>query len=75
MSKPTKTREEAARFAESQFAWPTTYKVSEKKKAAHHYGKCEVHDLLDFIYGGPPEKPEEFMGDALKLRNVAGKRQ
>lgn len=26
---------------------------------AHHYGKCELRELLDLIYGGPPENDEE----------------
>lgn len=74
MNKPARTREQAAAFATSQFACPTNYSVSNKKKVAHHYGKCEVHDLLDFIYGGPPTEPSEFMGQPLTLRNIPGRR-
>ena len=24
-----------------------------------HYGVCELRELMDFIYGGPPRKEEE----------------
>lgn len=27
----------------------------------HHYGACELRDLLDAIYGGPPSAPDEFL--------------
>lgn len=32
-----------------------------KNKSHHHYGKAELRELLDFIYGGPPENEEEFI--------------
>ena len=25
----------------------------------HHYGKCELRELLDHIYGGPPLNKDE----------------
>lgn len=24
-----------------------------------HWGTCEIRELLDFIYGGPPQSPDE----------------
>lgn len=47
------TREEAARFAERQFA--DAYDCPLEKGRQWHYGKQDVRALLDFIYGGPPE--------------------
>lgn len=28
-------------------------------KQCHHFGWVELRMLMDFIYGGPPTKPEE----------------
>lgn len=39
-------------------------------KRAWHYGRCELRDALDFIYGGPPKSPPECLGEPLKLRNA-----
>lgn len=51
-----KTREEAARFIETQLApdWVTSLEKGEQ----FHYGKQELRELMDFIYGGPPEDKE-----------------
>jgi hypothetical protein len=63
-----KTREEVARYIERQFDYKSGYTVS-MSKPYNHYGKCELRDLLDFIYGGPPTSPEEFIrGDGLRNR-------
>jgi hypothetical protein len=29
------------------------------EKRAHHYGKVELRELMDFIYGGPPTQDDE----------------
>jgi hypothetical protein len=64
----TKTREEVARYIERQFDYTSGYQVSVRKEE-WHYGKCELRDLLDFIFGGPPTSPEEFIrGRALRNR-------
>ncbi len=37
------------------------------EKAAWHYGVCELRQLLDFIYDGPPlSKEEELKGIDIK---------
>ena len=61
-----KTRAEAARFIMDQLD-------GEAPSIPHsrwHYGKCELGQLLDFIYEGPP-RDEERIGEGLRLRNAA----
>jgi hypothetical protein len=55
-----KTREEAARYIERQLDYKSGYTVSVTKEC-WHYGKCELRDLLDFVYDGPPTSPQEFI--------------
>jgi hypothetical protein len=61
-----KTREEAARFVERLM----DEGVSQERKRAWHFGKVELRDLFDFIYEGPPTKPEEDLFEPLRLRNA-----
>ncbi len=53
-----KTREEIARFIESQMDG----KVLASKHSHWHYGRVEVRQLTDFIFDGPPtcEKDKVF---------------
>lgn len=51
----TKTRAETARFMEMQFNGPVTW----PGKPCHHYGKCELRQLMDFLFDGPPLAEEE----------------
>lgn len=52
-----KTREEAARYIETQFS---VGPISREKNGAVHYGYQEVRELMDFIYGGEPCGSEEI---------------
>jgi hypothetical protein len=58
-------RRDVARFVEAQFDEQSSSRVSGTgvpgfdAKGAHHYGRCEVRQLLDFVYGGPPMSAEE----------------
>lgn len=54
-----KSRQEVARFIERQMHWgwnkpaiPDHY--GNGSVSAHHYGLCELRELLDFIYESPP---------------------
>lgn len=47
-----KTRAEVADFLDKQ-------ELTEREKPRWHYGKQELRDLLDFIYGGPPASEDE----------------
>jgi len=58
---PMKTREEVARFIEQQFHWSHNCSLS---KTAHHYGRQEARELMDFIYG------EEPQSEAQKIKTV-----
>jgi hypothetical protein len=51
-----KTREEIARFVEKQFLWSHNCSLS---KTAIHYGRQEVRELMDFIYGEEPQNEEQ----------------
>ncbi len=53
-----KTREEIARFIESQIAG----ELLAAKRSHWHYGRCEIRQLMDFIFDGPPtcEKDKVF---------------
>lgn len=50
-----KTREEVARFIEAQFDSEET----PPGKGAGHYGRVELMLLMDFLFGGPPNEPED----------------
>ena len=52
-----KTRTEAAAFIKQQLAEETPYIKSKHKLPwwCWHYGKVELEELLDFIYGFSPE--------------------
>lgn len=63
-----KTREEAARFVEAQFDWTSDYECKLEKGGCHHYGKQEVRELMDFIYGGEPASDEQNV-NGKRLRN------
>lgn len=54
-----KTREEVARFVEHQFDDYGSYGCKLNKARRHHYGKQEVRELMDFIYGGEPLSAEQ----------------
>jgi hypothetical protein len=47
-----KTREEVARFVERQLGIET---CGREKGDKYHYGLQELRELMDFVYGGPPE--------------------
>lgn len=54
-------REDVARFIEAQFSGEAP-KIPE---SLSHYGLCELRQLMDYIYGGPPRFKEE------ELRSIA----
>ena len=51
-----KSREEVANFLNSGAC---TKKGDLRKPSAWHFGKQDMRVLMDFIYEGKPEKPEE----------------
>ncbi len=51
----TKTRAEIARFMEAQM----TPKIKHTTKHTGHYGKCDLRNLMDFLFDGPPLTEEE----------------
>jgi len=61
-----KTREEIAKFMEGQFdgTIPDPCQVG-----GWHYGKCELRQLMDFIFDGPPTSKAEEVFEPLRLRN------
>jgi hypothetical protein len=65
-----KPREQVARFVEMQFeAYGGGYRCPLEKGRQWHYGKQDVRALLDFIYDGPPQSPEqEVVGKNLRNR-------
>jgi hypothetical protein len=60
-----RTRSKAARYVEGLMN-----RDIEIPKCAWHFGKVEVRMMMDFIYGGPPTKPEEEVFETLRLRNA-----
>ena len=57
-----KTREESARFIESQLDFLSEYECKRDKNGCHHYGWQELRELMDFIYCGKPKtKIEELI--------------
>ena len=52
-----KTREETARFVEQQF--DVNYKCKLNKGDCQGYGRQDVRELMDFIYGGEPTTDEQ----------------
>ena len=64
-----KTRTEVAQFIMDQLDG----KAPDIPYSCWHYGKCELGQLMDFIYEEPP-KDGERIGEGLRLRNAkAGK--
>lgn len=50
-----KTREEAAAFVDAQLhGFSEAHKTKREKGNQHHYGKQELRDLFDFIWGRLP---------------------
>ena len=66
-----KARSEAARLIEQQLE--NTY-YTPHKTGAYHYGKCELWELLDFIYEGKPARDDEYINGPIsrRLRNAKG---
>lgn len=62
-----KPRTEAVKFITAQLDG-TTHKFDHP--TGWHYGKCELRQLMDFIYGGHPATDEECLGEPLRLRNA-----
>jgi len=54
-----KQREETVRFIEAQMRGETESYV--KKETKTHYGYCDLHELLDFIYGKPATEAEHIV--------------
>lgn len=52
-----KSREDVVAFIEEQFKWD--HECSLEKGHQTHYGRQELRELLDFLYGGPPENEEQ----------------
>lgn len=64
-----KSREETARFVETQFEpYGGGYECPLNKPYTWHYGKQDVRALLDFIYGGEPITNEQKV-NGKQLRN------
>lgn len=51
-----RAREDVARFIEQQLDWKTE---ASSEASCPHYGVCELHELMDYIYGGAPENSGE----------------
>jgi len=62
-----KTRIEIAKFMEGQLSGviqnPCTV-------GGWHYGKCQLRQLMDFIFDEPPSCKEEEVFEPLRLRNA-----
>lgn len=60
-----KTKTDAVALVHQQLSCPSgtdpggTPLVKRPKGRQWHYGKQELRELLDFIYGGPPQQDEE----------------
>jgi len=63
-----KTREEVARYVERQFDDYGDYECQLEKGGHHHYGRQEVRELMDFIFGGEPQTPSQKV-NGKQLRN------
>lgn len=63
-----RSRHEAAVYAENLMENGSKRKNS-IKHPPFHFGRCEIRDLFDFIYGGIPLRKEEEVFEPLKLRN------
>jgi len=56
----TLNRAKVAAFIRKQLHWK--HKLDEAKYPKgnrHHYGKQELKELLDFLFGGPPKSKDE----------------
>ena len=62
-----KTRAEIAQFMDKQLKGKV--KRAPGKFAAYHYGRCELRQLLDFIFDGRPTCKEDEAFEPLRLRN------
>lgn len=60
-----KTREEIARFMEGQIDWT----IPSPPNSGCRYGRCELRQLMDFMFDGPPARKEEEVFEPLRLRN------
>ena len=60
-----KTREEIAKFMEGQMSGT----IPSPENSSWHYGKCELRQLMDFIFDGPPTSKAEEVFEPLRLRN------
>lgn len=54
-----RTREEAANLIYRQFDATAPTSEDYGPKVCWHYGRLELRELLDFIYGGPPARKAE----------------
>lgn len=54
-----KNRKEVAKFIETQFNHDSKRETSREKGYYFHYGKQELRELLDFVYGKEPENKEQ----------------
>lgn len=61
-----KPRTEAVKFIKAQLDGT----APDIPYSGWHYGKCELRQLMDFIYGGHPASDEECIGEPLRLRNA-----
>jgi hypothetical protein len=52
-----KTREAAVKFITNQLDYD--YQCGREKAGAVHYGLQDLRELMDFIYGGPPQTSAE----------------
>lgn len=57
-----KTREQIVRFIEGKLSGEVADPCPQAYR--HHYGKCELQQLMDFIFDGPPlVEAEKFKQD------------
>jgi len=64
-----KTREEAAKYVETLMSDGSAAK-NIIPRGPHHFGKLEIRELFDYIWGGPPLDKKEEVFEPLKLRNA-----
>ena len=67
-----KTREEVANFIEEQFNYESTRSTKREKGNCDHYGKQELRELLDFIYGSKPNKDDGALDFATNCCEIYG---
>jgi hypothetical protein len=54
-----KARAEVVTFIQEQLDWKR--ESTKSKCSAHHYGRQDLRDLLDFIYGQVPQSDDELL--------------